>query len=486
MEMKKFLILNFLVYSIIAQDSPNVYWNSLATDVTVGVPLVDDPTLIGGRVQVKVSFDNGRSYNEMGDIFTIEKSDIDDLKNISIPADIFEAMPGFSEGGKAQFIAKVWDRAGNSVEGAVSDSILSIDETIPALVSLKNISSNQKKNLAMPGDSIIFDLITSEPIKKPRFVINGESYDDGSVGVDKSWKLIYSADEADDGPITFEINFMDLAGNPGPSITSTSDSLVIIMDGTLPEITDISLYSNNPFDKSWAVKGDSLFLKFNSSEPLNDVMAKVNNIETKVLKAEDLNFVFYHVFTESDSEGVVAINLSYKDLAGNIGDVIDETSDDSEVNFDMTPPQAFKVETVGSLQGEQKNRKQKLKVGKESSKSGGSERLGLIPIILLSFFGITVLIVRISKFIIFGKAGQAGWKAFVPFFNLFIFTKIVSKQVWWIVIYLIFPIGFILSSLQISKLFNKKIFFSIGLIILPIVFYPVLAFGKPTLIDIQQ
>ena len=51
--------------------------------------------------------------------------------------------------------------------------------------------------------------------------------------------------------------------------------------------------------------------------------------------------MFYHVFTESDSEGVVSINLSYKDLAGNIGDMIDETSDDTEVNFDMTPPQAF-------------------------------------------------------------------------------------------------------------------------------------------------
>ena len=147
MEMKKFLIFSFLAFPIIAQDNPNVYWNSLATDVTVGVPLPDDPTLIGGRVQVKVSFDNGKSYNDMGDIFSIEKGDIDDLKNISIPADIFEAMPGFSEGGKAQFIAKVWDRAGNSVEGAVSDSILSIDETIPMLVSLKNISSNQKKTL---------------------------------------------------------------------------------------------------------------------------------------------------------------------------------------------------------------------------------------------------------------------------------------------------------------------------------------------------
>ena len=60
------------------------------------------------------------------------------------------------------------------------------------------------------------------------------------------------------------------------------------------------------------------------------------------------------------------INLSYKDLAGNTGDLIDETSDDSEVNFDMTPPDPFKVETVGSLQGEKKSKKRKKKVVKEN------------------------------------------------------------------------------------------------------------------------
>ena len=481
MEMKYLAFFYLFLSLVFAQDSPNVYWNSLATDVTVGVPLVDDPTLIGGRVQIKVSFNGEKSYEDLGEVFTIEKSDIDDLKNVSVSADIFEAMPGFSEGGKAQFIAKVWDRAGNSIEGAVSDSVLSIDETVPTLVSLKNISSNEKKNLAMQGDSITFDLITSEPIKKPEFEINGESYNDAAVGVEKSWKLIYSADEADDGPITFEINFMDLAGNPGVPITVATDSLVVTMDGTLPEINEVNLSSNNPYDKSWAVKGDSLFLQFNSSEELRDIVAKVSNVETKILKEEDLKFVFYHVFTESDSEGVVPINLSYKDLAGNIGDLIDETSDDSEVNFDMTPPDPFKVETVGSLQGEQKSKKKKEKSGKDKSKSEDSTELGLIPIILLSFFGLTVLVVRISRFIIFSKSGQAGWKALIPFFNLFVFTKIVSKPVWWIVIYLLFPIGFILSSLQISKLFDKKIIFSIGLILLPIIFYPLLVFGKSSL-----
>ena len=103
---------------------------------------------------------------------------------------------------------------------------------------------------------------------------------------------MYSADEADDGPITFEVNFMDLAGNPGVPITVASDSLVITMDGTLPEITEVNLSSNNPYDKSWAVKGDSLFLQFNSSEELKDIIAKVGNVETELLIEEDLKFVF--------------------------------------------------------------------------------------------------------------------------------------------------------------------------------------------------
>ena len=70
--------------------------------------------------------------------------------------------------------------------------------------------------------------------------------------------------------------------------------------------------------------------------------------------------------------------------------MIDETTDDSEVTFDMTPPDPFKVETVGSLQGERKNKKKKEKGNKETSKSESGMELGFISIILLSFFGLTV------------------------------------------------------------------------------------------------
>ena len=148
----------FLLFSqLMSQDDSKIYWNSLATDVTVGVPLGDDESLIGGRIQIKASFDGGTSFNDLGDKFLIEKRDTDDIKEVSIPENVFESIPGFTEGAEARFIAEVWDRAVNIMIGSVSDSVLIIDQTLPTVVSMELTSSNKiNPAMAMPGDSITF------------------------------------------------------------------------------------------------------------------------------------------------------------------------------------------------------------------------------------------------------------------------------------------------------------------------------------------
>ncbi|MFL3014221.1 MAG: hypothetical protein ACJZ2B_00300, partial [Candidatus Neomarinimicrobiota bacterium] len=62
-------ILIVLLFSkvLLAQEVVPRYWNSLSTHVTVGVPLVDDESLIGGRIQVRVNFDEGNSFNDLGE-----------------------------------------------------------------------------------------------------------------------------------------------------------------------------------------------------------------------------------------------------------------------------------------------------------------------------------------------------------------------------------------------------------------------------------
>ena len=481
----RFLTIIFLIYStIFSQEVVPGYWNSLSTHVTVGVPLLDDETLIKGRIQLKVSFNNGNSFDDLGEKAIIEKGDIDDLKQVSVPADVFENMAGFQEGVKAKFIAQVWDRAGNSVTGSVSDSVLTVDQILPQLMSLEITSSNElDRTMAMPGDSITFQINTNESINKPIFKINEEIYD-GASGLDRSWMYVYSSDEADDGIIDFEISYTDLAGNPGTPLIRASDGKPIIRDATEPELDEIGLFTSNPYDSSLAIEGDTVFLIFRSSEKIRDIDILLNSSEAILLNEDSLFYTFYHIFTESDSEGVIPLLIDYKDMAGNIGETIDETSDDSEITLDMNPPAEFTVEMVGSLQGELINySNEDNEPGNNKSKKKKSKELGLIPIILLSFTVLTVLIILISWFKIFNRAGQAGWKALVPFLNIFVFTKIINKPIWWIIIYLIIPVGFILSAFQISRLFGKNLVFSIGLVLLPIVFFPLLAFGKAEFVD---
>jgi len=475
----KYLITLLLISKIlIAQEIVPRYWNSLSTHVTIGVPLVDDESLIGGRIQVRVNFDDGSSFIDLGEKFIIEKGDIDDIKQVSVPAENFENMVGFQEGVKVQFIAQLWDRAGNSITGPVSDSLLTIDQIIPELVTLEITSSNElDPKRSMAGDSISFQVNANESINAPIFNINGESYD-GSIGLDRSWMFVFPSDEVDDGVIDFEMVYTDLAGNPGVPITVATDGIPILKDGTVPELNEISLFTSNPHDSSLAIKDDTVFISFRSSEIIRDINILLNSNEAKIKSEDSLLYIFYHIFTESDSEGVIPISMDYRDLAGNMGETIDETSDDSEVTLDMNPPAEFKIEMVGSLQGELIEEQNEDSNNSEKKSKKKKENLGLVPMILMSLIGLSILVVWISWFKIFSKSGQAGWKALVPFFNLFVFTKIASKPAWWLIIYLIIPVGYPLSSLQIAKLFGKNMIFSIGLICLPIVFFPLLAFGK--------
>ena len=51
--------------------------------------------------------------------------------------------------------------------------------------------------------------------------------------------------------------------------------------------------------------------------------------------------------------------------------------------------------------------------------------LVLVPFILLQLFGLSL---------IFKKAGVEPWKAWVPFFNLYVWVKLVNKPLWWFLV----------------------------------------------------
>ena len=87
---------------------------------------------------------------------------------------------------------------------------------------------------------------------------------------------------------------------------------------------------------------------------------------------------------------------------------------------------------------------------------------------------------------VFKKANTAGWKAWVPLVNNWALMEISGKPGWWGLVGLIPAVGsfiqFILAIvayIDLSKKFGKSTSFAIlGLVILPLVGFSVLAFDK--------
>jgi hypothetical protein len=100
------------------------------------------------------------------------------------------------------------------------------------------------------------------------------------------------------------------------------------------------------------------------------------------------------------------------------------------------------------------------------------------------FFGIATFII-ICNWKVYTKAGEPGWASIVPVYSFIIFLKIVGKPLWWLALLLIPFVNFvgifiiaISGTHALSKSFGKDVGFTLGLLFLPIIFYPILAFDR--------
>lgn len=109
--------------------------------------------------------------------------------------------------------------------------------------------------------------------------------------------------------------------------------------------------------------------------------------------------------------------------------------------------------------------------------TGGPEGLGvgyIIVMLLLAAFFIA------CYWKIFTKAGQPGWAAIIPFYNIYVMLTIVGRPGWWLILMLIPCVNIIvgiLVYLDLARVFGKGTGFAVGLILLTPIFIPILAFG---------
>jgi hypothetical protein len=101
---------------------------------------------------------------------------------------------------------------------------------------------------------------------------------------------------------------------------------------------------------------------------------------------------------------------------------------------------------------------------------------GVVIIIYL-----VVIVVEIAAFWkVFVKAGHPGWGAIIPFYNTYIICKIANRPGWWLILFFIPLVNIVMAIIvyhDISKAFGHGGGFTVGLVLLGFIFFPILGFG---------
>lgn len=125
-------------------------------------------------------------------------------------------------------------------------------------------------------------------------------------------------------------------------------------------------------------------------------------------------------------------------------------------------------------------------VSTTSGLTGAIAAMGLFFWILSMTLSILMIV---SLWKIFKKAGKPGWASIIPIYNIYIMCEIAEKE-WWYVLLSCVPFANIYAMIVLyngmAKRFGKSGGFVAGMILLPVVFFPMLAFGKDAAIVNNQ
>jgi len=105
---------------------------------------------------------------------------------------------------------------------------------------------------------------------------------------------------------------------------------------------------------------------------------------------------------------------------------------------------------------------------------------GMSAGIIIVYLAIAILMIA-AMWKIFTKAGKPGWAAIIPIYNTIVLLEIVGKPIWWFILMLIPFVNLIILiivNIELAKKFGQSAGFAVGLILLPIIFYPILGFGS--------
>ena len=244
-------------------------WNASNESILVTVPIDNDSSLVGGGVQVLVSFD-GSDTLEIGSAMALAEANIGNSIVMTLSRDEFEKAQYFAAGATALFTARMNDFAGYARIGAASNNQLQISQMESIIENITIASSNKSFTRgAKAGDVISLIFRTSEQIQNPVVLVAGDTADVVGFGVNWFANKTMAASDSE-GVVQFNFSPQDQNGDPRGTYTETTDGSQVIYDNTAPVINH--LYEGSfTEDKDNILSTDSLHLGMAGGDSLSGI-----------------------------------------------------------------------------------------------------------------------------------------------------------------------------------------------------------------------
>jgi hypothetical protein len=106
---------------------------------------------------------------------------------------------------------------------------------------------------------------------------------------------------------------------------------------------------------------------------------------------------------------------------------------------------------------------------------------GIISTFILLIQLAIAVVVIVSLWKVFVKAGKPGWAAIIPIYNVIVLLEICGRPIWWVILLLVPCVNIVVAvfvMIDLAKSFGKDALFGIGLWLLGFIFFPILGFGS--------
>ncbi len=262
----------------VPSENRNGYYNladhNADRTVTVIVPIIDDPSLVGGTIQVQAKIGVGGTFANVGTPYTITNPDRGNNVTMTLTRAQFEAIAGLAEHDVIYFTAVVSDLYLNPTTGTQSANTLTYDITAPSLVSAVLSTNNPSGTHARNGNEIRMLVTANEACldNGVTFYSNGTPLNNGSYDPSTPDPLSFysyvivevGGNPADPtGVVTTSTTITDLANNSTvvPADATTLGSVTIDVTAPAPHTAgDVSAKGGNEVANYWNSTNETLYV----------------------------------------------------------------------------------------------------------------------------------------------------------------------------------------------------------------------------------